>query len=215
MLQSDSKNKLCCVLLQRVVSSCELTALEILQKLDKIILIKIYNILKMYEDVFHFTKEFVVKIEALVASKLKNDECIILNPTIDDLFENNLYKLSINNFTYIIPLWHDELIYDNSGNDIIVKCFPILPENVCIDNNNDVHIIVTFNLQDLWNKPPFELTLGCNKRIQLNPKLLKITPEQTVLYAKQGISKINTEYVYDVSKQSDIYLHVKLVNVIT
>jgi hypothetical protein len=30
---------------------------------------------------------------------------------------------------YCIPLWHHELVYDNSGSDIYVKCNPILDEN--------------------------------------------------------------------------------------
>ena len=207
----DPKNNLFYVILQRVVSSCESKALDILYKLDKSTLIRIYDILKQYEDVFHCTREFIVKIELIIADKIKCDECIILNPTIDDLFQNNLYKLTINEFTYIVPLWHDELIYDNSGNDIIVKCYPMLPENMYIDNNNDVHVNVTYKIQDIWNKGVIDLVLGYNRVIKLNTHLLKLNPSQTVIFAKQGISKINTDSVYEISKLSDILLHIQLV----
>ena len=210
ILQPVSKNKLFYIILQRVVNSCESTALDTLNKLDKTTLINIYEILKLYEDAFHFTKEFIHEIEKLINDKVKNDECIILNPTIDDLFEDNLYKLTVNDFVYIVPLWHDELVYDNSGNDIFVKCYPILPENMCIDNKNDIHMNVTYNMIDLWRKENVEILLGYNKKIILNPQLLKLKPNQTVIFAKQGISKINTDAVYDVSKKGDIYLHIQL-----
>jgi hypothetical protein len=210
ILQPDSRNKLLHIILQRVVSKCDATAIDMLTKLDKTTLIKIYDILRMYEDAFHFTKDVINKIETIIADKIKNDECIILNPTLNDLFENNLYKLTVNDFTYIVPLWHDELVYDNSGNDIFVKCFPMLPEHVCIDNKNDIHINVTYRMQELWCKEIVYLQLCQTKKLILNPQLLKLTPVQTVIYAKQGISRINTESIYDVSKQSDIHLHIHI-----
>lgn len=206
----ESQHKLFYIILQRILNSCESTAMDILYKLDKTTLMKIYEILKMYKHAFHYTKEFINKIEAIITDKVKNDECIILNPTIDDLFQHNVYKITVNDFTYFVPLWHDELIYDNSGNDIIVKCYPILPENMFIDNNNDLHVNVKYKIQDLWNKGMFDLVLGYNKIIKLNPQLLKLTPTQTVIYVKQGISKINTESVYEISKLSDIHLHIKI-----
>ena len=86
------------------------------------------------------------------SNKIKNDECIILNPTIDDLLANNLYKLRVNDFTYIVPLWHHELVYDNSGNDIYVKCFPMLPDNVCIDDQNNIHIDCKYDIKEILNK---------------------------------------------------------------
>jgi hypothetical protein len=210
ILQTESKNKLFYIILQRVVSSCESKALDTLAKLDKTTLIKIYEILKLYEDAFHFTKEFIYRIEVLIADKIKDDECIILNPTIDDLFDNNLYRLTVNDFTYIVPLWHDELIYDNSGNDIFVKCNPILPENMYIDNRNDIHITVTYKIHELWDKESVEIILGHNKKIIIDPQLLKLTKNQKVVFNKQGLSKINTESIYDVSKLGDIHVHIKI-----
>ena len=43
---------------------------------------------------------------------------------------------------YYIPLWHNELCYDASGKDIIVKCIPELDDNITIDNENNIYITI-------------------------------------------------------------------------
>ena len=43
--------------------------------------------------------------------------------------------------TYFVPLWHNELYFgDEKSNEgeIIVKCVPELPENISIDENNNL-----------------------------------------------------------------------------
>lgn len=204
-----SQNRMFYVIIQRVASSCESKALDILSKIDKFTLTKVYDILKLYEDVFHFSDEFKTKLEMLLHNKYKNDECIILNPTIDDLFADNLYKLTVNGIVYIVPLWHHELVYDNSGSDIYVKCSPILPENVRIDSKNNVHVNVTYKIQDIFGKSGVEYTIGKTAVIVV-PSSLKLIETQTVTYHQQGVSRINTENVYDVLKRGDIMLHIKL-----
>jgi len=37
-----------------------------------------------------------------------------------------------------------------------------------------------------------------------------IKPKQTVVLKNEGISKINTKDIYDISKKSDVYLHIAL-----
>lgn len=208
-LASCSQNRMFYVIIQRVTSSCESKAIDILSKVDKFTLTKVYDILKLYEDVFHFSEEFKTKIEELLHNKYKNDECIILNPTIDDLFADNLYKLTVNGIVYIVPLWHHELVYDNSGSDIYVKCSPILPDNVRIDNKNNIHANVTYKIQDIFGKSSIEYTIG-QMVVTVIPSSLKLIETQTVTYHQQGISRINTENVYDVLKRGDIVLHIKL-----
>ncbi|MEI7669492.1 MAG: hypothetical protein WCJ33_05370, partial [Pseudomonadota bacterium] len=119
------------------------------------------------------------------------------------------YKMTLNGNTIIVPLWHHDLIYDNSGGDINVKCLPILPDNVRLDEENNLHVKVEYAIQDVWKEKYVDIRLG--KYIYpLEISLLKLIEDQTVIFIKQGISKINTNSVYDVSKKSDVYIHVKL-----
>ena len=209
ILREENRIKLLHTILGMVTTACEKTLLENLEKLDNTVLMRIYEIANSYKDVLHIETDILNKIEEIISSKKKNDECIILNPLIDDLMDNNLYKMTLNGNTIIVPLWHHDLIYDNSGGDINVKCLPILPDNVRLDEENNLHVKVKYTIQDVWKEKYVDIRLG--KYIYpLEISLLKLREEQPVIFVKQGISKINTNSVYDVSKKSDVYIHVKL-----
>ena len=197
------------IIIDKISNTCEKKALELIQKIDKNKLLKIYEIIKKYGEFLHFSSDFIDKIQQVLNDKIKNDECIILNPTIDDLFANNLYKLKVNEFTYIVPLWHDELIYDNSGNDIYVKCFPVLPDNVSIDEKNNIHIECKYDIKEILPLEFIEVNIG-NNVFDVFTKELAVKPNQTVVLKNEGISKINTKDIYDINKKSDVYLHIEL-----
>lgn len=198
------------LILHRISTSCEKKALEILEKVDKKITIKIYEVMKRNEEVFHFSSDFYNKLELLFKEKVKDDECIILNPDINDLFENNLYKLKINETTYLVPLWHHELVYDNSGSDVYVRCQPVLPENVSIDNKNNIIVILNYNMSNIWAEKSIDVQIG-KKKITITSDKLIMSEHQTIVLEKQGISKINTINTLDVSKRGDIILDITII----
>lgn len=202
-------NKIYHIILQKISNMCEKKALEMVEKIDKNVLIKVYEIIQNYRETLHFSTDFINKIKEVINKKIEKDECIILNPTLDDLFENNLYKLCVNGFTYIVPLWHDELVYDNSGNDIYVKCFPLLTENITIDNKNNIHVCLTYDIKEILQKEYITFYLG-KKEFEIEPKELTVEKTQTVTLKGEGISKINTTDIYDVSKKSNVILHITL-----
>ena len=205
IVNSENNNQLFYIILNRISSVCETNALDTLNKLDAQTLIKVYELIIKYKQSMHFGDDFIQKIGDIINNKVKENECIILNPTINDLFENNLYKLKVNNATYIIPLWHNELVYDNDGNDIYIKCNPMLPENIEIDATNNICMHITRNILDIWGKDVVKLDIG-KHTIPIIISQLKLVPVQTIVFAKMGISKINTKDVYDVSKKSDLHI---------
>ena len=197
------------IIIDKISNTCEKKALELIQKIDKNKLIKIYEIIKKYGEFLHFSNDFIEKIHQVLNDKIKNDECIILNPSIDDLFANNLYKLKVNDFTYIVPLWHHELVYDNSGNDIYVKCYPVLPDNVSIDEQNNIHIECNFDIKEILNLEFIEINVG-NNIIDFYTNELLVKRKQSIVLKNEGISKINTKDIYDISKKSDVYVYIGL-----
>jgi len=202
-------NKLIYMIISRISNTCENKALEILEKLDRNMLNKLYGIFTKYADVFHFSEDFLKNIQQVLSQKINKDECIILNPFLDDLFENNLYRLSVSGKPYYIPLWHNELVYDNSGSDLYVKCSPLLPENMEIDERNNLHVFVKYPIQDLLGKD--RILLECSKQtFSFSPSQLKVTRTQTLVLHNSGISCINIENIYDVSKKADVIIHVEL-----
>jgi hypothetical protein len=212
ILIPDNRNKLFYTILKQVANTCEINAIEILSKVEKTNLIKIYEIIEKYREVLHFTEDFVIKIKEILNEKIKNDECIILNPTIDDLFENNVYRLKVNGFTFVVPLWHNELVYDNSGNDVYVKCVPLLPDNIEIDDKNNIHVLYESNVQEIWAQEYLTIRVG-SLRFYIKRDTLKIKDEQVVIFSKQGISRINTKNIYDVTNKGDVLVTVKIKSV--
>jgi len=209
IMRHDMQRGLISMIIQKISSMCENKALEMLEKIDKNVLIRLCDIIKKYREVFHFSSDFFDRIDDIISKKIEKDECFILNPLLDDLFENNIYKLRVYSHTYFVPLWHHELIYDNSGNDIYVKCFPILPENITIDNNNNIHVDLSYNILEIWNQEIIEIKLG-KKIVALNTCELKLMKKQTFVYCREGISKINTVDIYDIGRKGDIILHIDL-----
>ena len=210
IMTHDKEDNLFYTILQRISGSCEAKVLDTLIKLDKKILLKIYTLITKYKESFHFSDELLESIKAIITNKTKDDERIILNPTIDDLFDNNLYRLEVNDNLYVIPLWHNELVYDNDGNDMYVKCYPMLPENVEIDHNNNLHIHKSFKIGDIWGSHEIEIEIG-KKNFSIKMSDLKMVEEQVITKTQCGISRINTKDIYDISSKGNIVFHVRVV----
>ena len=162
-----------------------------------------------YQDAFHISQTLLENISKFIQTKSQHDECIILNPTLNDLYDNNVYKLVISDQLFIIPLWHHELVYDNSGSEVYVKCNPILPENMEIDNKNNIHIRVHYSIQELLDIETIHVE--CNQyNLPIATHTLTLTKQQRIVFAKQGIARINVHNIYDVSETSDVIITILL-----
>jgi curved DNA-binding protein CbpA len=209
MFPEQQHSTLIFYIFEKIISKCEKHALNTLNNLDVNILNQLYNIIILYKDSLHINDDIINQIASIIKNKHINQETIILNPTINDLFENNLYKLQYENKTYIIPLWHHELIYDTGEHDFTIKCIPILPNNIQIDNNNNITINLTYHISDIWEKNEIHFSID-NFNFYFHKNQLKLQEKQTIKIYNQGISKINTIDVFNVNNKSNIYANITL-----
>jgi hypothetical protein len=72
-----------------------------------------------------------------------------------------------------------------------------------------LHIHKEYNVLDLWDKSLIKIEVTNKREIEFKPHDLKLSRLQTLVFA-DGLSKINTQNVYDVSNHAVIYLHIKL-----
>jgi len=139
-----------------------------------------------------------------------------LHPSVDDLFENNLYRITHENKDYIIPLWHHELTYDvndSLGNiqEMVVKCIPILPANINIDCDNNLHVKIKKNIRELWNVKSSVVFFSIGKYVFEYPKKnIRFVKYQTLKLLKKGISKIDSIDIFDITKKANIYIELEL-----
>lgn len=188
---------------------------ELFEGIDKQTSLDLFEYLKKYAEVFNISNDTLNKIGDIINEKFENDEIIKLHPTIDNLISDDLYKLDFDNTLYYIPLWHHEIIYDLSfNNQLIINIIPNLEHHISIDDYNNVHIHLTKNIKGLLNSKVIMFNVG-KKVFNLPCNELYIKKKQKYIYKKHGISKIDTNDVYDVSKKSDVIVHLTLIDVDT
>ena len=185
-------------------------SIKMFDKLDRETTFVIYDFIFKYKNILHVSDSILSLLREIILEKFKDIQIYILNPSIDDLFENNVYKLEINKTLYFVPLWHGELYFDakfedktsneernpekvlsSNEYDIIVKCIPDLPPHMNIDENNNLYVNINIPFQvSLLNEKSIPIYLG-KKRFDIEIERLLIKEKQTYVFRKMGISLIN------------------------
>ena len=205
--EHDITVELCRLVVSKLVGLCETRAMEYIEKIDRTTLGKIYGILEKYRDVFHLSDTLMGRIVDILS---KTTECILLNPSLDDLMEDNLYKITDNGRTFIVPLWHHELVYDNSGVDFVVRCCPVLPEHMEIDEDNNIYVYLDYRLSDLWGKETIAVPFG-KTTLEFQTKHIYLTAQpQTIRLPNCGIARIHSTNMFDNSVRKDVVLVIQL-----
>ena len=97
-----------------IFKDCSRLSVEIFKKLSKEKSIQVYKFLNDYGLV---DKELLERYKAILQRKCLGDNIILLNPDLDDLFNDNIYKLMFEEKEYYIPLWHHELHFSLHDKD--------------------------------------------------------------------------------------------------
>ena len=194
-----------------VVNGTKVISLKLIEDLDKDKSIELYTFLCKYSTILHIDNETLELVSSLIKEKYKNDSVYVLNPSIDDLLDSNIYKLYINKLLFLVPLWHNEMYFDDTmGNDIIVLCKPELPEKMTLDENNNLYynLLVPFEKEMLISESFLTIQIG-KRSIKIPVSKLYIKQEQTYVLKGQGIPKIIEDDVYNVSSKGDIIIKIQ------
>jgi hypothetical protein len=179
-------------------------------KLSLIILEDIYLLLTKFNTSLLLTNKIVSILKKLITSILEKNSIYIINPTISNLLNSDIYKLTIANEYVYVPLWHNELAFENA----IIKIYPILPSNVSLDGSNIIHYTYKNKFSTLLeiianNVNSLIITID-NNDYSININNLKLTKYQTYILENQGIPNINSNNILDNSVKSDIVFHIHL-----
>jgi len=179
---------------------------KIFEPLDKNTLIILFQFLSKYKTLLYLSDEVLLQIKEIMMEKFQELQIYELNPSIHDLMENNVYKLEIGEKKYYVPLWHNELHFDDEqGKDnIIVICNPELPDGMSLNENNDLFI---------ERRVPFSFSLFLQKTIPIEVgkqtfdipvEDLHIKSIQHYVFSAKGIARIIENDVYNVERKGDI-----------
>jgi hypothetical protein len=238
---SERMNDVMKEMVEKMLSVCEKQAIQILEKIEGLKFQTVYTVLTKYRHVFLLSPEFYVEMEKMREKKRRmgSIDIIELHPKIEDVFAHMVYKLTRNEETYYVPLWHQEMIFEepcssveeeNTRKEFMVRCtpdfsslvkktwdLPILElRETWIDDENHVHIQMVFSILALWEcaqqKKEVVISFSENKSVCFLPENIFILAEgeQVLRWRKEGISRISNN-MCDISRKSDLVLHVLLV----
>jgi hypothetical protein len=188
-------------------------SLKIFEDLDKDLALNVYIFLSRYKSILHFNDDLLEIVKKMVIQKYDNVEIYKLNPSIDDLMYCKFYKLYVQEQLYLVPLWHKESYYDGSGCEIIAICEPDLPEDISIDDDNnlvvDVEIYADNNFINMIETDA-SLSVDIGDKIFYIPLSdLYMKKEQYYYIKGQGLVNVKKD-LYDLSDKSDIIFRIKI-----
>ena len=177
----------------------------ILNNSNSIHLNEVYNFLKDYQYLLDIPDDIIDKIHKYI-----NIETLILNPTINDLVNDNIFILNHKGIKFYVPLWHHELYYECSNNEIIkIECIPELCDNITIDNDNNIHIKINKNINELFSNKYIRIDLGY-RLVNFDSENLYLKKYQSVILKEQGISCIDNDDMFNTSNKSNLIIHFNL-----
>jgi len=207
-------NELLTKIVNDIIIAGKRTSVKLFDNLDKDTAFNIYTFLSNNRSVLHLSQEILEVIREIVVKKYDNVDVYKLNPGINDLLNNNLYKLYVHDDLYLVPLWHNESYFDGSGCEIIVICEPELPEGIEIDDDNNIFITKEiYGYSDLLNMILLNKSIQINigeKEFDIPISNLYMKREQYYRIKNEGLSKVKRD-IYDVSEKSDIIVKIIIV----
>ena len=191
-----------------LVFDCKKISLKIFETLNNKRANELYDFFYGHQDIFSFSEQWFKEVNCILKKK-KRENIIILNPNIDDLINDIIYKLKIESKLYYIPLWHHELCYDISGKQVVVKCIPELERNMTIDDDNNLYIDIRYSIEKILTNKKIVLKIG-NKTLYIPSTELRIISTQIYTFYNRGMLCITDHDIYNTEKRSHIYVNINL-----
>jgi hypothetical protein len=242
---SASANETIQSIIHQIITKGIHSAIKVFRTMDKPAILAIYDILSKNQELFGISREIMEELTAIMDEKTRDDIVIRLNPSLLDMLLDRVFILHECGRQYYIPLWHSELHYKinasgaSSGaasgtasgtasasatatdGEVIVLCDPELPENVSLDDNNNLYISLDVNIQELFRDQVVPVYIsdeikshGFVYYLHACDVTLRTDTEQSVLLrgCRGGIAMMNHNAdIYNVDKRANVYANVRLV----
>jgi len=193
-----------------IASKCK----EVIGKLDKQAAKTILDLIFSYSSLAKFPINIAREVKESLRTVVEEvHNIIVISPSMNDLFNDYVYVYDKNNEKYFVPLWHHEVVYNipSENNELTVKCTPDLPDHITIDDDNNIHIDVSWKASNLLATASDEIEYTvANKTLTIPMQNIVLKKQQKIILPKCGISRIDLVDIYNNSNKSDIIFHVSL-----
>ena len=194
-------------LINSLKNDCKEFSLKVIEDFNPETLFKLWDYIIRFKDLFNFSEDTLSKIQEIIKKKLQNNQIFILNPNLNNILNNDTFKLMYEGEQFLVPLWRDFTYFKLNNNDYIyVKTIPNLPDNYYITKINNIYnleINYFTNIEYLLkNNILIDLP---NQKINILTHHLNIKKYQKVIYKKNGIINYNDQL--DIISIGDIIIH--------
>ena len=206
------------------------SGITIFRNMDKHSCITIYELLSKNQDLFGISREMMDELSRIVEEKTGEDVVVRLNPSLMDMLLDRVYILQENGHSYYIPLWHSELHFKNTSTaaavgererEVVVLCDPELPENVSIDDDNNLFISFDVDIRELFVKQILPVYINDEVKSHgivyylhaCDVNLRSSTRQCVLLHGVGGIARCNTlssSDIYNVGLRANVYANIRV-----
>lgn len=176
------------------------------EKLGLDTLIRIYSFLFEMRTFIGVSDSTLRALEEVVQKKIKNENIILIHPTLRHLMDKEVYVLNYNNETWYVPLWEPEAEIECSEGKIRIRCIPDLSDNYWLDDDNTLHVNVVASLSAAFVENSICVKIE-DKEYFIPSDVLRVTKRQTYVMRGVGILKPNMDHQKKEAK-GDIVFHI-------
>ena len=152
-----------------------------------------------------------------------------IRPNVSHLMQADVFKLEHGGSTYYVPLWHDELTFDeekgpdgaraaahghadaDAPGQFVVTCGPRMPEHMRLDDDNNLHVSIQTRVGAVLRGGGLDFDVGGLPH-HVPASQLTLEPFQTARILGKGPPRINVEDPFDVARRADIWVHLHLLD---
>ena len=86
-----------------IVKECQKMSLQVFKKLEYEKMVDIYEFILKFNTLFHLSSDLLKDMKEIINEKSSTSNIIVLHPTINDVLNDNIFKLEHNEDTFYIP----------------------------------------------------------------------------------------------------------------
>ena len=163
----------------------------------------LYRYIEINSDLLQINDIILEKLQNIVKNKQIQNKIIILQPELYRIYDKQIHVLNYKNEKYYIPLWLQDAEYDTKYGTLSILIYPILPDNITIDANNN---IVVDKVLSSINTTIHNINV-CDKNylVSIDIDTIKKKP-QICIYKSCGIPVSGLNQDYNIETYSDLII---------